>query len=135
MSLPFGDLNWLAVVVAALGGVVFGLEYSSGLFRKVLEDVQGVNVREVIKDPLFWILRLVVQVAAAIMLGLVFAAAGVSTVGGAIVWALLIGIGFIALHVVTDNHTLKKPFILTVFYGVGRPLQLVVIAIILSVWP
>ena len=98
-------------------------------------DAHGiVDFKEAASDPVLWVLGLVVQGAVAVTLGLLFAAIGISQIGNAIVWALVIGIGLVFLEMVASNRTIKKPFALSLYSGGGRVIQFVVMGIILTAW-
>ena len=133
MSPPFADLNWLAIIVAAVAAMVAGAIWGAP-FLKLWADAHGVDVKETSSNPLMWGLGFVVQVATAIVFDLIFAAVGIAQIGSAIIWAALIGIGLVFLEVLVHNLTLKKPFGLTLGEGGARVVQFLAIAVILALW-
>ena len=139
MSLAFGDLNWLAVIVAGTAGnLVNAIWYTPLMFGKIWGSAVGWS-DEQIKDykvgpSLTRFTGLIATIVSAIALGLVFAGLSVTQFGDAIIWALVISIGFYVTIELSSNMFARRKFSLTIVNGLARMVTVIVVAIILAVW-
>jgi hypothetical protein len=99
----FADLNWLAVLVAALAYFVLGaIWYSNMMFGKAYRAALGITEQGT-PNPSLLIINFVGWFISATALGLVGAAAGASTVIDGIVLGLVAGVGFVVVHQVVGG--------------------------------
>ena len=108
-----GDLNWLAVVVAALAYFAIGaLWYSPVLFGNIWMAAAGTATPEDGSGPgpVVYVVPLVGSALAALALGMIAQASGTDTVGEGIVLGLVAGVGFaVAIAAVTATFESSKP--------------------------
>ncbi|MEX2273948.1 MAG: DUF1761 domain-containing protein [Actinomycetota bacterium] len=134
------DLNWLAVVVAALAYFAVGaLWYSPPLFGNVWMAAAGNSTPEDGSGPgpAVYVVPLIGSILAAIALGMIAQASGTDTVGEGIVLGLVAGVGFaVAIAAVTATFESSKPKPMTWgainagYHLVG----IVVASIIIAIW-
>jgi hypothetical protein len=130
----FGDLNWLAVIVAAVAYFALGaLWYSDVLFGKQWREAAGQG-----DDPSMNPADLVVNFAswfvAAVALALITKGIGASTVGDGIVLGLVTSIGFIGTHQIVAQVFEGRN---TALMRVNAPYNIVglmLMGVILAVW-
>lgn len=93
----FDDLNWLAVIVAALAYFALGgLWYSDAMFGKQWREQTGVQMSEGGAPPAgLMITNLVLWFIAALALGLVAKSIGAETFGDGVVLGLVTSVGFV----------------------------------------
>jgi uncharacterized protein DUF1761 len=107
-----GDLNWLAVIVAAVAFFALGgLWYSNLLFGKQWTAAVGWEVPEGEKPPVtLYLVPLATCVVSTIAVAMVAAATGTDTFGEAIVLGLVAGLGLAGMALlVTGFFDPKKP--------------------------
>ena len=107
-----GDLNWLAVIVAALAYFVVGAAwYAPAIFGNVWTKAGGLEMPEVQRpNPVVFLTPLVGSIFAAIALGMIAEATGTDTIGEGVVLGLVTGIGFaISVSFVTAQFEAQKP--------------------------
>jgi hypothetical protein len=114
-----GDLDWLAVILAALAYFVIGaIWYAPPLFGKAWQQAGGIpDPRESGgrgPGPAIFAVPFVGSVLSAIALGMIAVASGTDTIGEGAVLGLVVGIGFaisIAIVTATFESTKPKPFV------------------------
>ena len=115
-----GDLDWLAVILAALAYFVIGaIWYAPPLFGKAWMAAGGIpDPRESGggggPGPAIYAVPLVGSVLSAIALGMIAFASATDTIGEGIVLGLVVGVGFavsIALVTATFESAKPKPFV------------------------
>lgn len=107
------DLNWLAVLVAAIAYFAIGaLWYAPPVFGKVWADAGGFALPEPGSrpSPAIYLTPLVGSVLSAIALGMIAAASGTDTFLEGIVLGLVVAIGFaLSIALVTAQFESQKP--------------------------
>ena len=130
----FDDLNWLAVIVAALAYFVIGFAwYSDFLFGKQYRAATGQD-EDASPDPVAIVVNLVAWFVAALALGLIAKAIGADTWDDGLVLGLVAGIGFVLTAVVSDILYTKRPASLLWILGAYNVIGFAVMGIILGVW-
>jgi hypothetical protein len=107
-----GDLNWLAVIVAALAYFVIGAAwYAPAVFGNVWTRAGGLEMPEGQRpNPIVFLTPLVGSVLAAIALGMLADATQTDTIGEGVVLGLVTGVGFaIGISFVTAQFEANKP--------------------------
>ena len=141
MTLDFGAINWLAVVVgAAIYFVLGALWYSTVLFAKPWQAAIGWDESrpQPQTNPLTYVVPALLYVVAGVATALIAAATGVDTLTEGIALGLLTGMGF-ALPMVgveaTFDPNKPKPLawfaITTAYHLVG----FVILAVVIAIWP
>lgn len=130
----FADLNWLAVLVAALAYFVLGaIWYSDMMFGKAYRAALGITEQGT-PNPSLLVINFVGWFITAAALGLVGAAAGASSVLDGIVLGFVAGVGFVVVHQVvagTFDPGRRALMSVTVPYTVPG---FVIMGVILAVW-
>ncbi len=107
------DLNWLAVLVAALAYFAIGaVWYAPPLFGKAWAAAGGMEIPEAgaRPSPAIYLTPLVGSVLSAIALGMLAKATGTDTLQRGIVLGLVVAIGFaVAISFVTAPFESQKP--------------------------
>ena len=79
MSLPFGEVNWLAVLVAAIIPMIIGtIWYSPPVFGNTWMRLIGKTADEIESDPTIYVYTFIAALLISATLGLTFAAFGVA---------------------------------------------------------
>lgn len=108
-----GDLNWLAVFVAALAYFAIGaLWYAPPVFGKAWMAAGGMATPEAgtRPSPAIYLTPLVGSVLSAIALGMLAKATGTETLQEGIALGLVVAIGFaVAISLVTAQFESEKP--------------------------
>ena len=107
------DLNWLAVLVAALAYFAIGaLWYAPPLFGKTWAAAGGMEIPDkgARPSPAIYLTPLVGSMLSAIALGMLAAATGSDTLQRGIALGLVVAIGFaVAISFVTSQFESQKP--------------------------
>ncbi len=106
-----GDVNWLAVIVAAVAYFVLGaVWYAPPVFGKAWMAAGGIQMTGERPPPTIYVVPLVGSVLSAVALGMIAVASATDTVGEGIVLGLVVGIGFaISISLVTATFESNKP--------------------------
>jgi Protein of unknown function (DUF1761) len=132
----FGDLNWLAVIVAALAYFIIGaVWYSNALFAKQYRAALGITEGSGTPAASLLIINFVGWLVAAIALGLVSLGIGADSAGDGAVLGLVVGVGFVLSHlVVTLAFDTTRDYSLAWISGLYYVIGFVVMGVILAVW-
>jgi hypothetical protein len=107
------DLNWLAVIVAALAYFAIGAAwYAPGVFGRTWAAAGGFDLPEAGSRPsaAIYLTPLIGSVLSAIALGMIAAASGTDTFEEGIVLGLVVAVGFaIPIALVTAQFETQKP--------------------------
>jgi Protein of unknown function (DUF1761) len=107
------DLNWLAVIVAALAYFAIGaVWYAPPVFGRIWAAAGGFDLPEAGSRPsaAIYLTPLIGSVLSAIALGLVAAASGTDTFEEGIVLGVVVAVGFaIPIALVTAQFETQKP--------------------------
>jgi hypothetical protein len=104
------DLNWLAVVAAAVAYFVVGaIWYAPPLFGKSWTAAAGVEMGTS-ANPTIYLAPAIGSLLSAIALGMIAAASATDTVSEGLVLGLVVGVGFaVAIAAVTAAFETSKP--------------------------
>jgi Protein of unknown function (DUF1761) len=131
----FGDLNWLAVIVAALAYFVIGaVWYSNALFAKQYRAALGITEGAGTPPASLLIINFVGWLVAAIALGLVSIGIGADSAGDGAVLGLVVGVGFVLSHLVVTLAFDTRGYALAWISGLYYVIGFVVMGTILAVW-
>jgi hypothetical protein len=135
-----GELNWLAVIVAALAYFVLGaLWYAPPVMGKTWMAAGGMETPADDQRPGagIYVVPLVGSVLSAVALGMLAEATGTDTVGEGFVLGVVVAIGFalaIALVTATFESNKPKPMVWGAIDAGYHALGLIVAALIIGAW-
>jgi hypothetical protein len=131
-----GDLNWLAVLVATLAWYIFSAIYYAGpVLGKTWQAANNLTLPEGYRPPpRIFIITFVAYFAAAITIGLLVLALGISTVGDAIELGLVLSIGLAVMGLVIDSTYAQKSWSLVWINGLNVIIAWSGMAVILALW-
>ena len=130
------DINWLAVLVAAVIYFALGaVWYSNALFGKgyraalgVSEDAQGSPLGSALA------INFVAWLVAAIGLALVIAATGTATLTDGLILGLVVGVGFVFTHMAVTLTYESRGYALLWISGLYYVIGFAVMGAILAIW-
>jgi len=134
------DLNWLAVIVAAIAFFAIGaIWYAPPLFGKAWAEAGGFSLPQPGErpNPAIYVTPLIGSVLSAIALGMIAKASGTDTFEEGIVLGIVVAIGFaisIALVTAQFETTKPKPMVWGAINGGYHMVGNLVAAIIVASW-
>jgi hypothetical protein len=134
-----GELNWLAVIVAAIIYFALGaLWYSNVLFAKPWQRAIGWDASQPPQmNPLTYVVPGLAYLVMAVATGMIAKATGTDTLGEGIVLGIITGVGFaLALSLVGAFFTPNSPAPMTLFAitGAYNLIGFLILAVLISVW-
>jgi hypothetical protein len=141
MTLDFGALNWLAVIVGAAIYFVLGAAwYSPPLFARPWQAAIGWDESrpQPQTNPVTYVVPALLYLIAAIATGLIAAATGTDTLTEGITLGLVTGLGFaLPMTGVEATFDPDKPkpmtwFAITVAYHL---IGFLILAVVIAIWP
>jgi hypothetical protein len=135
-----GELNWLAVIVAALIYFALGAAwYSNMLFAKPWQRAIGWDTSQLPpqQNPLTYVVPGLAYLAMGVATGLIARATGTDTLGEGIVLGLITGVGFgLALSLVGAFFTPSSPAPMTLFAitGAYNLIGFLILAVLVAIW-
>jgi hypothetical protein len=137
---PLGNLNWLAVAVAALAYFAVGaLWYAPPVFGRIWADAGGFSLPERGERPsaAIYVTPLIGSVLSSVALGMLAEATGTDSIAEGIALGLVIALGFaVPISLVTAQFESQKPRAMTWgavnagYHVVGN----LIAAIIIATW-
>jgi hypothetical protein len=110
---PLGDLNWLAVLVAAIAYFAIGAAwYAPPVFGRMWADAGGLSLPEpgTRPSPTIYVTPLIGSVLSAIALGMLASVTGTDSFIEGIALGLVVAIGFaVPISLVTAQFETNKP--------------------------
>jgi hypothetical protein len=140
MTLDFGQLNWVAVIVAALVYFALGaLWYSPMLFSRAWQRSIGWDESKTPQaSAMTYIVPVIAYLVMAVAVGLLAAATGTDELGEGIVLGLVLGIGLSLAHTFVDasfDPNKPQPWTWFAINGSYHALGLLIVAVIIAIWP
>jgi len=132
-----GDINWLAVIASTLVFAVLGYVYYVIIIAKPYKVALGNENRELpAAGPLLTIVPLVPSLVVVITTAVLLRALNVDTIGDAIAFSLIVGVGYLVAQTLTIalNPNFPRPFLYTALNAPYFLVCLVLASIILTAW-
>lgn len=134
-----GDLNWLAVIVAAIVYMALGaIWYQPFAFGRIWSEASGVPMPEPGESapPTIYLSPLIAYFLSTVATAMLARATGSDTLGHAIVLGIVVGVGYVAALTMVGATFEPKPkgavwFAITAGFNV---LALVIVSVIVTVW-
>lgn len=107
-----GDLNWLAVIVAAIAYFILGAAwYAPAIFGNVWARSGGFEIpQDQRPNPVIYLTPLLGSILSAVALGMIAEATGTDTFGEGVVLGLIVALGFaLPISLVTAQFESTKP--------------------------
>ena len=132
----FGDLNWLAIVVATIAWFAFSaIWYSIPPLSKAWADAAGVDTTgEGPPLALLFIPTLVGYFITTVVIGLLAAGIGADGVGDGIALGVALGVGFGMMGALVSQVYEQKGGSYFLINGFNSVIALSIVGVILSVW-
>ena len=129
------QVNWLAVIAAALSMfVIGGLWYSPMLFGKSWQKAAGLSDAQVAGGNLPLIFELAFVLSLLMATNLAFFLAGVADVGAAVGYAVAAGLGWAAFGLSVVALFERRPLAYHIINGGYLTVAFVVMGLILTLW-
>jgi hypothetical protein len=130
------ELNWLAVIVAAVAWFVFsGIWYAQAVLGRSWQQAVNVTLPEGYRPPpSTFVITLFAYLLTAIAIGLLVAALGITQVGDAIELGVVLGIGFTVAELLLRVTYERRSWSLVWITGLNALIAFSGMAIILAVW-
>jgi MFS superfamily sulfate permease-like transporter len=141
MTVDFGSLNWLAVIVGATIYFILGaIWYSPVLFARPWQAAIGWDEsrQQPQTNPITYVVPAILYLIAAVATGLLAVATGTDTLTEGITLGLVTGLGYaLAMVGVEATFDPNKPqpmtwFLITTAYHL---IGFVVLAVVVAIWP
>jgi hypothetical protein len=132
----FSELNWLAVLVAALAWYVLAAIYfARPLLGRAWERAAGVSLpADYRPPPATFVITFVAYFVAAIAIGLLVYALNITQVGDAIELGAILAVGIIGVHAITSAMYEQRSKNLLWLYGGNALIGFSTMAVILALW-
>lgn len=136
MSLDtFGELNWLAVLVAAAAYfAIGGLWYSPVLFQKPWMETSGIDPQADSNTGAIFVFSFIFNLIGAVATAFLAEATGASDVADGILLGLVVGIGYVVSTLGVTQMFENKPGKLMLINNGYHIVGLIAVAIIVSIW-
>ena len=109
-------VNWIAVVIAAVGGMVVGMVWYSTLAKPWMAAA-GLTEDDVQQEPGIYIVAVICQAIMAYSMAALISHFGDPTIGNGIMSAVVIWIGFVVTTMSVNHRFQSKPWSLTFIDG------------------
>ena len=132
----FGELNWLAIVVATIAWFAFSaIWYSIPPLSKAWAKAAGVDTSgEVPPLALLFIPTLIGYFITTVVIGLLVAGVGTETVSDGIILGVVLGIGFGMVGALVNQVYESKGSSYFLINGINAVIAYGIVAAILTVW-
>jgi Na+/H+ antiporter NhaA len=131
------DLNWLAVIVAAVAWWILGaIWYAPPLFGRAWQRSMGLESIEGGPGVSTYVIPLIAYFIATVALGMIAASTGSSTFGDGIVLGLVVGVGFgLTLYWVEATFGQRpQPTTWFLITGLYQLIGILIASVIVTVW-
>ena len=131
----FSGLNWLAMLVSLIAGMLAWTIISMP-FKKIFLSA-GVTEEEFNKynkSGRAWIIGFITQIIAVIILALLLNGFGITDIGTAVVFVVLVGISFVLCQTINIDQMYKRPLSYTILNVVLFLAAFITHAIVLVLW-
>jgi len=132
----FGDLNWLAVVVATIAWFAFSaIWYSIPPLSKAWADAAGVDTTgDGSPLAMLFIPTLIGYFVTTVVIGLLVAATGTDTLADGVVLGVVLGVGFGMVTALVNQVYESKGNSYFLINGVNAVIAFAIVGAILAVW-
>lgn len=137
MSTAFTELNLLAVLVSVVAWALIGGVYFGAAIAKPYAVALGRQDEPAAKPaPVTFIGPVVTGAVMVLTSAVLIRALALTTIGDAVVFGLVVGVGYLAAMTVTIaiNPNFPRPFLYSALNAPGFVLSSVVVSIILTLW-
>jgi hypothetical protein len=132
----FGELNWLAILVATVAWFAFSaIWYSVPPLSKAWQKASKVDMTT--EGPplaLLFIPTLIGYFVTTVVIGLIIEAIGTTEVGDAVALGVVLGIGFGAVGALVSQVYEQKGSTYWLINGINAIIAYVIVSVILTVW-
>lgn len=133
-----GDVNWLAILVAAITWFIIGALWYGPLFGKAWMASTGIDPRATDERPsaVIYVFPLLAYLVATVALAMLAEATASSTLGHGIILGVVVGVGFaLTLYAVEATFGSRpKPGSWFLISGAYQLIGIVVASVIVTVW-
>lgn len=133
-----GEVNWLAILVAAIAWFIIGALWYGPLFGKAWMASTGIDPRATDERPsaVIYVFPLLAYLVATVALAMLAEATGSSTLGHGIILGVVVGVGFgLTLYAVEATFGSRpKPGSWFLISGAYQLIGIVVASVIVTVW-
>lgn len=131
----FGDLNWLAVVVATIAWYAFSaVWYSLPPLSKAWQQAARVDPAEGGSMAVALVITLIGYFVTTIAIGLLVLGIGATTFDQGLVLGIVLGVGFGTVGALVNQAYERKGGMYWVINGVNSIIALSIVSVILAVW-
>jgi len=137
MFAVLSEINWLAVLVAAVAWTVIGGVYFGVLIAKPYAVALGRQDAPAGRPgPLTYVGPMIAGLVMVVTTAVLMRALGIESLGDAVVFGLIIGIGYLAAMTVTIaiNPNFPRPLLYAAINAPGFVLSSTVASVILGLW-
>lgn len=134
--MPEIQINYLAVLVAAIVGMVIGFIWYGPLFGRQWMTYLGIDPASLPRGGMtrIYVWQLILALVTAYVLARLVDVMGASTIGGGIVAGFWIWLGFVATQTATGVLYERRPLGLWVLNNAYHLINLAVMGALLAVW-
>lgn len=128
------QINWLAIVVVTIASFALGYLWYGPLFGKAWVAALGKEPEDIQPSPTPFIISVVAAAITCIVMALFIESMQIDTWLGGLCIGLLVGIGFIAASMASDNAFCGYSWTLFYIQAGYRVVYSVLMGIILAIW-
>ena len=132
--MPTLDVNWIAVVVAAVAPMIIGTLWYGPLFGKLWMRSLGKTSEELGSPSTGIAVSIVASLITATIVSVVINAVGAGTIMEGIVWGVLLSVGLIATSTATNSVYENKSWTVTFLFIAYQVVTLAVMGAIVAAW-
>ena len=131
----FGELNWLAIVVATIAWFAFSaVWYSVPPLSQAWQRASRVEMTEGPPLAVLFIPTLIGYFVTTVVIALLVAATGTATVADGIILGVTLGIGFGVVNALVNQIYERKGSTYWLLNGINAVVAYSIVAVILAVW-
>jgi hypothetical protein len=136
MALPFGEVNWLAVLVGALIFMAVGFVwYARPVFGNAWAKMVGINMEQMQSGPgIGYLYTTIGSLVASLTLALLIITMGSTSFVDGLLAGALVGVGFAATAMLSSNIFEGRPMRLWLIQAGYQVVSLALVGGLLAVW-